>query len=237
MYPLTHLFITHEVLGYLNPAAALGSILPDILTAAGLPWHQAHGFKNLDGIDQDIIRGDWIHGSDLPGLDYYSDCAYKENEGFAFQHALYLRQDLWELGLPKEHLLWRGHNFIEMAVEINLNNTYSHLWSYLEEASKQQDLKKQIYNVMATYGLEKKQILDLVLDRFLNIKGQQELLAEDYADKLNKIYQLNIASENCLELILKSQELIAPHYQNFLNYCIQQIREDLTQKEKRILAD
>lgn len=236
MYPLTHLYVTQQVLGYLNKASALGSILPDILTGAGQKWQQAHNFKVLDGLEPDIIRGDLIHGSYLPGLDYYSDCAYMGREGFAFQHAVYLRQELLELELPKEHILWRGHNFIEMAVEINLNKIHNHLWSYLEEASTDLALKKQIYQVMVYYNLDNPNSLDSTLTRFLSIRGQEELLAEDYAQKLNKIYQLNLTAENCLQIIGKSQEIVAEHYQNFLNYCIQQISQDLKAVENRLIA-
>lgn len=237
MYPLTHLYVAQQVLGYLNMASALGSILPDVLTGAGLKWQQAHNFKDFDGLELDLIRGDLIHGSYLPGLDYYSDCAYKGREGFAFQNALYLRQDLLELGLPKEHILWRGHNFIEMAIETNLNKTHSHLWSYLEEASLDPNLKDQVYNVIAHYNLDNPRILDLTLERFLGIRGQEELLAQDYTHKLNKIYQLNLNPEACLRVIHKSQEIISEHYQNFLNYCIQQISQDLKKVENRLLLD
>jgi hypothetical protein len=229
MYPLTHLYVTEQVLGSLNPALALGSILPDILVGAGLTWKEAHNhsFKKLPDTNRDLMLGDLIHGSFLPGLDYYSDCAYEDKEGYAFQNAVHLCTDLVRLGIPQEHALWRGHNFIEMAIETMLNETNSYLWCELEKAFHQQELKSEVYSIIAGCNLHKPGIVDLILQRFLEIRGKKECLAADYARKLNNIYRLGLSAEKCLALIAKSQELITPHFRKFLNNCVDWIAKDL----------
>ena len=84
MYPLTHLYFTKNVLGRLSSALALGSVLPDILTSVGMKWKEAHS-QNI--FPHKEMLGNLIHGINLPGLDYYSDCAF-EGRKVAFQYGL-----------------------------------------------------------------------------------------------------------------------------------------------------
>lgn len=225
MYPLTHLYVTKNVLGDLSPALALGSVLPDILTSVGVIWREAHNQKNFS--QKEMLLGNLIHGIGLPGLDYYSDCAFQGQEGFAFQYAQHLENDLTQLGIPKEHSLWRGHNFIEMAVEVNLNQTESDLWQELETASQDENLLNIIYEFLRQHDYQEEHLVNKALERFLTVRGKLERLGEDYANKLNSIYQTQVDKKNCQKLILKSQDLIQDQYQKFLEKCCELIKNDI----------
>lgn len=225
MYPLTHLYVTKQVLGKLTPALALGSVLPDVLVGVGMHWKEAHSQKSLP--HQELLLGNLIHGISLPGLDYYSDCSYQGQEGYAFQYAHHLKNDLAHLGVPKEHTLWRGHNFIEMAIEVMLNQTESNLWQQLELSFHDVELKKIIYSFLHQNNYNKDHLVDLVLTRFLNIRGKIDRLASDYAKKLNNIYHLQLSAADCQKLTLKSKELIINHYKLFIKECCQQIKHDI----------
>ena len=226
MYPLTHLYFTKNVLGRLSSALALGSVLPDILTSVGMKWKEAHS-QNIFP-HKEMLLGNLIHGINLPGLDYYSDCAFEGQEGFAFQYAKHLEMDLTELGIPKEHSIWRGHNFIEMAIEVRLNQTEeSELWKNLELASQDENLKAIIYDFLSEHNYNEIHLVDLALERFLTLRGNLDKLAIDYAKKLSAIYQLHIDPKNCQDLILKAQTLINGHYKSFLEKCCDQIKQDI----------
>lgn len=225
MYPLTHLYVTKNVLGELSSALALGSVLPDILTSVGMKWKEAHSQEVIP--HQEMLLGNLIHGINLPGLDYYSDCAFGEQEGFAFQYATNLVHDLTKLGIPMEHSLWRGHNFVEMAVEVRLNENENELWQELELAAADEQLKSVIYDFLSNQGFKEAHLVNQALDRFLSIRGRLDKLAEDYAKKLSSIYQIQIDSASCEKLILKSQDLINGNYKVFLEKCCQQINQDI----------
>lgn len=232
MYPLTHFYVTKLVLNKLNPGLALGSILPDILVGAGLDWQTAHNYKDLVTENKDIILGDLIHGTFLPGLDYYSDCSYDGKEGYAFQHARYLYEDIVKLGVPKNHALWRGHNFIEMAVECSVNAENNFLWQYLESAAGEKHLLNEIHLIIASYNLNQK-IVSRILKRFLAIRGETNYLAQDYSRKLNNVYALNLVAPQCLAILNKAADIITCSCGFFLDTCIEKITVNLTKLKDR----
>jgi len=226
MYPLTHLYFTKNVLGELSSALALGSVLPDILTSVGMKWKEAHSLNIFP--HKEMLLGNLIHGISLPGLDYYSDCAFEEREGFAFQYAKHLEIDLTQLGIPKEHSLWRGHNFVEMAIEVKLNQTEAcELWKDLDLASQDENLKAIVYNFLNERDYKEIHLIDLALERFLTLRGKPDMLALDYTKKLSAIYQLAIDPKSCQDLISKAQTLINGHYKLFLEKCCAQIKQDI----------
>ncbi|MDS1029119.1 hypothetical protein RDV78_01200 [Bacillota bacterium LX-D] len=224
MYPLAHLYLTKKALNRLTPTLALGSVLPDVLTSAGLDWQTAHSYKRSTHINRDLLLGDLIHGISLPGLDYYSDISYRNQAGFAFQNAKYLAKDLAALKVPEKDVIWRGHNFIEMAVETFLNKTQHRLWLELSRAAADQKLLQTVKVVMNDYKVDNPDSITAILDRFLKMGGKEDLLAEDYAHKLNSIYGLEIETKQCLALIKKAQQLVEGRYQEFLQTAIKEIK-------------
>lgn len=229
MYPLSHIYVSGEVLAEMDASLALGSVLPDILVGSGIIWREAH-HSTRDPFREHLISpllqiGAALHGIDLPGLDYFSDVSYQGDKGYAYQKAVHIEEDIVNLGVQQEHALWRGHNFVEMAIEIILNEEHSHLWQYLHESRQNEHLIAQVTRLAQKLEATYPDAAPLVLDRFLTIKGQKKNLAQDYAAKLNRIYSLTIEPKECETIITKTMELIKLDYRTFLDNSIHTIQQ------------
>ncbi|HHX51145.1 MAG TPA: hypothetical protein GX711_06880 [Clostridia bacterium] len=231
MYPLTHLYVTARVLGELTPALALGSILPDLLVGTGIPWSKAHQPLDLDITNrlenQEIALGAIIHGIDLPGLDYFSDLSYKDEKGYAYQLAACLETEILQLGVHQDHVLWRGHNFIEMGVEVLLNEHHPHLWLFLEKARILTHLQDEVQLLVLELRAKRPEFIDNILDRFLKMRGQKNVLAKDYSLKLAAFYQISLSEKQSLSVLDKSLSLVNDSYSDFLEHCIERIAHSL----------
>ena len=231
MYPLTHLYVTARVVEKLTPALALGSILPDLLVGAGIPWSKAHQPLQLDLAhrlnNQEIALGAMIHGIDLPGLDYFSDLSYGDGKGYAYQLAACLQEEILQLGIHPEHVLWRGHNFIEMGVEIHLNKIHSHLWSFLEQARASTHLQNEIQQLALELRAKHPELIGSILNRFLKMRGQKNNLIKDYSLKLASFYQISLPEEQSLLILNRSLLLVENSYPDFLEHCIEKITHSL----------
>lgn len=231
VYPLSHLYVSSQILGHMDTSLALGSVLPDVLVGSGVVWRKAHhstGRPFREHLVTPSLRvGAALHGIDLPGLDYDSDVSFGEGRGYAYQKAVHIEEDLLRLGVEPEHALWRGHNFVEMAIEIELNRHHSHLWQYLNEGQQDPALMTQITQLAESLEATRPEAATAVLDRFLNIRGEQERLARDYAAKLNRIYSLALEPDQIEQVIAKIAVIIASDYRDFLDRSIHRIRQAL----------
>lgn len=228
MYPLSHIYVSYQILDEMDASLALGSVLPDVLVGSGIIWREAHhstGAPFREHLQSSLLRiGAALHGIDLPGLDFFSDVSYGEGKGYAYQKAVHIEQDILDLGVTKEHALWRGHNFIEMAIEIMLNEEHSQFWHYLEQAQQAENLLSQTARLAHELGATRPEAASMVLERFLTIRGQKKDLAQDYATKLSKIYSLAVEPKQCETIITKAMELIEPDYREFLDSSIRSIQ-------------
>lgn len=234
MYPLSHIYVSYCALNHMDPPTALGSVLPDILVGTGIAWRKAHRAteapfqKHL--LSPALRLGAALHGIDLPGLDYFSDISYRNSKGYAYQKAVLIEKDVVELGVQPDHAAWRGHNFIEMAIEITLSQQFPHLWQYLFEAQNGAHLLCQVEELARALEATHPEKVPQVLQRFLDIQGKEDALARDYATKLNNFYALSIEPAACKAIIAKSLDIIEADYQTFLTEAIAAIRQVLTQR-------
>lgn len=234
MYPLSHLYVSLRVMETINPSLALGSILPDMLVGAGLEWDNAHRvFQNPlsapEAASLPLMVGASLHGIGLPGLDYYSDISFEQGEGYAFQKAVFIEEDIANLGVNPDHAIWRGHNFVEMAIEIELHQNHQELWSYLDQASKDNRLLNEVNDLSKSLEAPRPHITPLVLERFLAIRGEKRTLTKDYADKLNQIYSLSIEPKEIEGIVNKAFSFIQEDYEDFLEKAIGKIKISLEQ--------
>jgi hypothetical protein len=228
MYPLSHIYVSSKILDEMDASLALGSVLPDVLVGTGILWREAHHSTRApfeEHLHSPFLRiGAALHGIDLPGLDFFSDVSYAEGKGYAYQKAVHIEEDIINLGVNQEHALWRGHNFVEMAIEVTLNEQHSQFWQYLKQGQQDENLMAQITRLANELEANQPDVAPLVLDRFLTIRGQKENLAKDYATKLNRIYSLTIEPSQCENIITKAMELIETDYRQFLDNSIQTIQ-------------
>jgi len=233
MYPLSHIYVSYCALNQMDPPTALGSVLPDILVGTGIPWRKAHRSTEAPFqqylISPALRLGAALHGIDLPGLDYFSDISYRNGKGYAYQKATFIEKDVIALGVQPEHAAWRGHNFIEMAMEIKLSRQHPQLWQYLEEAQNGTNLLGQVEELARALEATYPERVPQVLQRFLTIRGKEEALARDYANKLNNFYSLSIDPAACQTIIAKCLDIIEADCQSFLSEAIDALRQGLAQ--------
>ncbi|HHW06427.1 MAG TPA: hypothetical protein GXX34_02655 [Clostridia bacterium] len=231
MYPLSHIYVSYCTLNEMDAPTALGSVLPDILVGTGILWRKAHRSTEApfrEHLTSPALRlGAVLHGIDLPGLDYFSDIAYQNGRGYAYQKAALIEQDVVALGVHPDHALWRGHNFIEMAIEIRLSQQYPQLWEHLFEAQNGTNLLSQVEKLACALEASHPDRAPLVLQRFLTIQGNEDALAQDYAAKLNNFYSLSLTPADCQAIIGKSLHIIESDYHVFLTHCITAIQQSL----------
>lgn len=231
MYPLSHIYVSYRTLNQMDPPTALGSVLPDILVGTGIPWRKAHHSTEAPFqehlISPALRLGAALHGIDLPGLDYFSDISYQNGKGYAYQKAALIESDVKEIGVQPDHALWRGHNFIEMAIEIELSQQHPELWQYLFEAQGNDNLHHQVRMLADSLGATRPELAPQVLNRFLTIQGQVDSLAQDYARKLSNFYSLSIDPAKCKTIITKSMAIVQENYQEFLANSISAIQQAL----------
>lgn len=151
MFPLTHVYVARQVLKTKNSLQTIGSIFPDAALLYGLDWRFTHClgkelFEFIKNEQPELIPfalGLLTHGAEPKGLDYYGDECYglnKEKKGYCFQKALPIINEVKNVcNLPAEFSWWKAHNFIEMAIEIQL-------------AKNNPQLKLDIENAIDRYG-------------------------------------------------------------------------------------
>jgi hypothetical protein len=105
----------------------LGGILPDLVSAMGLDRNYGHQmgkefyFWCKENADDALAfaYGAWLHGADPVGLDYYADECWHGGNGWCFQKCVpYMDMVERACNIPPKWALWKGHNFVEMAMEL-----------------------------------------------------------------------------------------------------------------------
>ncbi|QRN86233.1 hypothetical protein JR334_03140 [Clostridia bacterium] len=233
MFPLTHLYVNQIILGSMNPARAIGSVLPDLLVYNGIDWEDAHSIKKKFMLPRDVFLADALHGVALPGLDYYTDKSYRNGNGFAFYKAGHIKEDLSSLGVPERDCLWRGHNVIEMAVEVNIKRFTRMTFEPMRHAIEQTDLLHTLEQSLSdSIGHD----IDLTtpLSLFVSLDGDQNILSKHYSQKLNAFYETEISGPIVSRLIDKAQTHIEKDYTDFLEYCVTRMEKDLRVLERGI---
>lgn len=227
MFPLTHLYVNRQVTGTMTPELALGSVLPDILTGLGISWERSHALKPCDGWPRDIQRGDALHGVGLPGLDHFTDQSWNQGPGYAFSKAEHFAGRMKDLGLPDNDLIWRGHNQVEMAIEIQIGRTHRDLFDHLRRASEDSALVRLVeHRIRSLYGVSGS--IEPLLAHFLHLNADPDVLSSQYARRLNNHYNLEIRPEQIASIIDTAWELIRTDYRAFLADCIDRLRDAVT---------
>lgn len=232
MFPLTHLYMNRRILGRMNPPLALGSVLPDVLSSLGMPWEESHRMKPCClALHPEVRLGDSLHGIGLPGLDYYTDRCFLGGPGYAFRKAGAITPRMAALGLPERDLIWRGHNQVEMAIEVSLGRTHRHLFSCLQEAREDRELLEHTSLVLEeAYGVRGD--IAAVLDSFILMNADSASLGSYYSGKLNRIYRLETTGGQIREIIRAAWQEVRPDHLHFLNYCQERITSSLKRQQK-----
>ncbi|MCL2817460.1 MAG: hypothetical protein FWD39_03615 [Clostridiales bacterium] len=130
MFPLIHFHLNKQLCAP-TPFLALGGLFPDLGSFCGLErqrshymgrdffsWCKTHALHALD-----LAKGVFYHGSTPGCVDYYADECWPGGEkGWCFQKGLpFMPQVVQATCLPPEFVWWKSHNFVEMALELVIN--------------------------------------------------------------------------------------------------------------------
>jgi hypothetical protein len=154
MFPLTHIWFSEKVLGYMNNLTVLGAVFPDIVITKCLKYDNTHNvgfgiyehFKKTNPSFMDFVKSMLTHTVNPNGLDYYSDEAYLNGyKGYCFQKGMEIEKEVIDAcNIPEEYGLWKAHNFIEMGVELNIADSEPKLSQILHNSFCDKDLITKI---------------------------------------------------------------------------------------------
>ncbi|MCQ1530789.1 hypothetical protein [Lutispora saccharofermentans] len=243
MFPFTHIWFSQKVLGYSNNMTVLGAIFPDALVSATLNYEATHkiGWHILDYFYRekpellDFIKSGITHTVYPRGLDFYGDEEYKGSKGFCFQKAIEIAEEVIDAcNIPKEHGLWKAHNFIEMAVELNILSENNNLPMLLEDALKDTELIKEIEATLEKfYGLEPKSLGNSFIrfESFVYKKNVDSfILSINYDQHMKNKHGISIDIDKASKIIDKAAFIISKDYAEFFETTEKKVEEMLQKR-------
>jgi len=114
----------------------VGSILPDFICGMGFDrnvWHsQGAAFlkfcQNRGRQAEALALGVCLHGDDGFGFDTFADEVWQGKMGWCFLQCLpYIPDVVLACNLPRSLALWKAHNMVELAAELELAAAYPQL--------------------------------------------------------------------------------------------------------------
>ncbi len=245
MFPLTHLYFAEKVwklvpeLPYNRPLLTLGSTFPDVVVAGFLDHAQTHQgagrmvdfFKaHAPGL-LPFALGVLTHGSEPRGLDYYGDEKYQDFErGYCFEKARPIIADVVKYcRLPEEYGWWKAHNFIEMAIEVELGETHPELQRQLYAAYHDSEAISRVSAVLGDYfGRPAGEVFNSITF-FTRLIALESITAAELAEKYG--LQMKTKHNICIDLagveatIHRARYLVRGDFGQFEQYVVDRLVE------------
>ncbi len=237
MYPITHVWFSRRVMGYVNNVTVLGSIFPDAVIKCSLTYDQTHNagwglyeyFRNHREEYLDFARAMVTHTVNPKGLDFYGDEEYGNGyKGYCFQKAVAIEKDVIDAcNIPDKFGLWKAHNFIEMGIEMNIADSESELVNILHKGLTDSLLIKELSPCIDAYfGLKDSSVADC-FSRFTGFMELQKLssltLANRYGTQMQVKHGINIDISKCNDIIEKSRTIVQADFESFIDYCTEKV--------------
>ncbi|MEA4960289.1 hypothetical protein [Lutispora sp.] len=243
MFPFTHIWFSQRVLGYSNNMTVLGAIFPDALVSAKLNYEATHkiGWHIFDYFYKekpelwDFIKSGVTHTVYPRGLDFYGDEEYKGSKGFCFQKAIEIVEEVIDAcNIPEEYGLWKAHNFIEMAVELNILNKNNKLPMLLENALKDTELIKETEFILEKFYELEPGILRNSFVRFESFVYKESvdsfILSINYDQHMKNRHGISIDIDKASKIIDKAERIISNDYAEFFEITEKKVEEMLQKR-------
>lgn len=228
MFPLAHNFMTKRLIAAgavpLNREFSehemrlllVGSILPDFVAGMGLNrdfWHEQgaefHQFAANEMPEAEALAiGVLLHGIDGCGFDTYADEVWQGKMGWCFLKCLpYIPDAVLACNLPRAYALWKAHNLVEMAAELEIAAADStlgpDLMAALHDEAVMQIICRALGNFAAADETRVRPILQTMEQRFsiLNVTAQDS--AEKYLAQLKRRHDITGGSRDDLAALLE----------------------------------
>lgn len=228
MFPLAHNFMTNRLSADARPPfdrsfsefekrlMLVGSILPDFVAGMGLErdfWHeQGAEFYAFTAQHMPeavpLALGVWLHGIDGCGFDTYADEVWQGKLGWCFLKCLpYVPDAVIACNLPREYALWKSHNLVEMAAELEVAAHYPDLGRDLLTAIHDEEVMQMICRTLGEFaGADEKRvcpILQTMEQRFSILNVSAEDCAEKYLAQLQRRHGIVGGSREDLATLLE----------------------------------
>lgn len=193
----------------------VGSILPDFVAGMGLDrdfWHEKGGdfyrfcLQNLPEAEP-LALGVWLHGIDGCGFDTYADEVWQGKLGWCFLKCLpYIPDAVIACNLPRQYALWKAHNLVEMAAELEVAAHYPHLGEELMTALHDEAVMQEICRALSTFGGANEDkvrpILQTMEQRFSILNVSAEDCADKYLRQLERRHKISGGNRDELASLL-----------------------------------
>ena len=230
MFPITHIWFSKKVLGYINHLTILGAVFPDPFASKYLTYDDTHkcGWAFFDYIIKgkqelsDFAKAVVTHTVSPKGLDYYADEQYEGSEGYCFQKAVVIVDDVINAcNIPIEYGLWKAHNFIEMAVEVEILINNQWIIQSFSEALYDIDITNTLESFVELYfNLEPCSMKNAFkrLESFVKITGTTSYdFALQYDLVMQRRHGINIDVGKSSKIIEICREIINEDFTGFIN--------------------
>ena len=244
MFPITHIWFSRRVLGYVNNMTVLGSIFPDTVIKCSLTYDQTHNsgwglyeyFKDHSEEYLDFARAMITHTVNPNGLDFYGDEAYGRGyKGYCFQKAVAIEKEVIEAcNIPDKFGLWKAHNFIEMGIEMNIAESEKELIGIFHNGLTDKRLIGEVSNRIESYfGSQSESVVEC-FGKFTEFMELQELsslaLASRYNTQMQVKHGIRINISRCSEIIEKSRSIVQEDFESFIDYCTTKVKTMLEEE-------
>jgi hypothetical protein len=228
MFPITHIWFAEKVIGYRDSSIILGAIFPDIVIAGSLGYKQTHYcgyelYNYLSSSCSSFAKAMITHTVYPRGLDFYGDECYRENKGYCFQKGQLIVDKVIEVcNIPEEMGLWKAHNFIEMAVELDIADRNQWLYKELRTAFEDSSsIKNAAEPIEKYYNLKRNDIIEAykVFSQYIEMESyDSNTLALKYDLQMKSKHGIGIKVEKASELIQSCRTIINADIEEFFEY-------------------
>lgn len=237
MFPLTHVYLAQKIFPTASDSLVLGSIFPDTTIGNSLTYDQTHRrgreiYQHIQMKKPDFLpfaRGILTHGVDPQGLDFFGDEKYHGCEkGYCFEKArAIIRPTIEACNLPARFGWWKAHNFIEMAIELDIAARYPAAHQALSKAYDNSQLIADVGELMADFFYETPDGIIRGIKHFRSYVLEEGVsagnLAINYNKQMFRRHSISINVDKVEELIARARDLVKDDYQQFLDYCVKQV--------------
>ncbi len=231
MFPLAHNYMTERILAAApGPFAVefsaadkrlmlVGSILPDFVAGMGLNrdfWHGCGADFYHFAVRQipeaaPLALGVWLHGIDGCGFDTYADEVWQGKMGWCFLKCLpYIPDAVLACNLPRPYALWKSHNLVEMAAELEVAAARPRLGPDLMAAIHDETVMQTIITAFTAFDTSDdvkaaniRRVLQTMDERFSILNVSPEDSACKYLRQLERRHQITGGSPAALAALLE----------------------------------
>lgn len=231
MFPLAHNYMTERILAAApGPFAVefsaadkrlmlVGSILPDFVAGMGLErdfWHGCGADFYHFAVRQmpeaaPLALGVWLHGIDGCGFDTYADEVWQGKMGWCFLKCLpYIPDAVLACNLPRPYALWKSHNLVEMAAELEVAAARPRLGPDLMAAIHDEAIMQTIITAFTAFDASAdakseniRRVLQTMDERFSILNVSPEDSACKYLRQLERRHRITGGSAAALAALLE----------------------------------